>query len=47
MRELVHEWGGRLEVESDAGGTLIRAVIPIAGSTEKRTWGRKLTFVQI
>lgn len=33
MRERLRELGGRLEVESDANGTLIRAIIPISAST--------------
>ena len=32
MRERLRELGGRLEIESDKGGTLIRAVIPAATS---------------
>ena len=32
MRERLRELGGRLEVESDANGTLIRAVIPASAS---------------
>ena len=34
MRERLRELGGRLEVESDGSGTLIRAVIPISQSAE-------------
>ena len=33
MRERLRELGGRLEVESDANGTLVRAVIPIPASS--------------
>jgi hypothetical protein len=33
MRERLRELGGRLEVESDANGTLIGAVIPLAAAT--------------
>ena len=33
MRERLRELGGRLEVESDANGTLICAVIPVSAST--------------
>lgn len=33
MRERLRELGGRLEVESDANGTMIRAVIPISASS--------------
>jgi signal transduction histidine kinase len=32
MRERLRELGGRLEIESHEGGTLIRAVIPAATS---------------
>ncbi len=31
MRERMYELGGKLEVESDSSGTLVRAVIPLAG----------------
>lgn len=34
MRERISELGGRLEVESEANGTLIRAVIPVAKSSD-------------
>lgn len=36
MRERLRELGGRLEVESDSKGTLIRAVIPVSTSTDAR-----------
>jgi PAS domain S-box-containing protein len=36
MRERLREMGGRLEIESDAKGTLIRAVIPVAVSPETK-----------
>jgi signal transduction histidine kinase len=31
MRERLHEVGGRLEIESTAGGTCVRAIIPLHG----------------
>jgi|KBSMisStaDraftv2_1062788.scaffolds.fasta_scaffold39321_2 PAS domain S-box-containing protein len=34
MRERLRELEGRLEIESDASGTLIRAVIPISGTVK-------------
>ena len=36
MRERLRELGGRLEVESDANGTLIRALIPVPPSTDAK-----------
>lgn len=36
MRERLREMGGRLEVESDGNGTLIRAVIPISAFAEPK-----------
>ena len=36
MRERLRELGGRLEVESDGTGTLIRAVIPLSASAPVR-----------
>ena len=36
MRERLRELGGRLEVESDSNGTLIRAVIPVSTSAEAK-----------
>jgi len=39
MRERWRELGGRLEVESDANGTLIRAVIPISTSSDAKQSG--------
>jgi signal transduction histidine kinase len=39
MRERLRELGGRLEVESDANGTLIRAVIPVSASIEAKESG--------
>jgi PAS domain S-box-containing protein len=39
MRERLRELGGRLEVESDASGTLIRALIPVSASTEANKAG--------
>ncbi len=35
MRERLRELGGRLEVESDGSGTLIRAIIPVSVSSEE------------
>jgi signal transduction histidine kinase len=40
MRERLRELGGRLAVESDATGTLIRAVIPISASVQVRKLGK-------
>jgi two-component system NarL family sensor kinase len=40
MRERLREFGGRLEVESDATGTLIRAVIPISASVQVKKLGK-------
>ena len=37
MRERLRELGGRLEVESDAKGTLITAVIPLSASTPSKS----------
>jgi signal transduction histidine kinase len=34
MRERLRELEGRLEIESDASGTLIRAVIHISGTVK-------------
>jgi signal transduction histidine kinase len=39
MRERLRELGGRLEVESDTSGTLIRAVIPASASTDAKKSG--------
>ena len=39
MRERLRELGGRLEVESDANGTLICAVIPISASAGAKESG--------
>ena len=39
MRERLRELGGRLEVESDANGTLIRAVIPASASVGAKESG--------
>lgn len=39
MRERLRELGGRLEVESDANGALIRAVIPVSASIEAKESG--------
>jgi signal transduction histidine kinase len=39
MRERLRELGGRLEVESDQNGTLIRAVIPASTSIEAKKSG--------
>ena len=39
MRERLRELGGRLEVESDANGTLIRAVIPVAEAAPAKKSG--------
>ena len=36
MRERLRELGGRLEVESDANGTLIRAIIPVSAATQAK-----------
>jgi signal transduction histidine kinase len=40
MRERLRELGGRLEVESDAAATLIRAVIPISASVQVKKSGK-------
>jgi signal transduction histidine kinase len=39
MRERLRELEGSLEVESDASGTLSRAVIPISGSVKTKKSG--------
>ena len=39
LRERLRELGGRLEVESDASDTLIRAVIPVSRFTEAENSG--------
>ena len=39
MRERLRELGGRLEVESDTNGTLIRAVVPVSASSEAKESG--------
>lgn len=39
MRDRLRELGGRLEVESDGNGTLIRAVIPVSASAEAKKSG--------
>ncbi len=36
MRERMRELGGRLEIESDTSGTLVRAVIPVSASAPRR-----------
>src|ERR1700730_1089951 len=41
MRERLRELEGRLQVESDASGTLIRALIPVSASTQARGVLRK------
>ena len=40
MRERLRELGGRLEVESDASGTLTRAVVPISASVQAKKSGK-------
>jgi two-component system CheB/CheR fusion protein len=40
MRERLRELGGRLQVESDATGTLIRAVVPISASVQVKKSGK-------
>ena len=40
MRERLRELGGHLEVESDANGTVIRAVIPVGAATPAKKSGR-------
>lgn len=39
MRERLRELGGRLDVESDGNGTLIRAVIPVPASVDAKKSG--------
>jgi signal transduction histidine kinase len=39
MRERLRELGGRLEIESDTAGTLIRAVIPASISADDKKSG--------
>jgi two-component system CheB/CheR fusion protein len=36
MRERMRELGGRLEIESDDGGTVVRAIIPVAESANAK-----------
>jgi signal transduction histidine kinase len=33
MRERMKQLGGRLDIESNQGGTVVRAVLPVAGAT--------------
>jgi len=40
MRERRREFGGRLEVESDSTGTLVRAAIPISASVQVKKSGK-------
>jgi signal transduction histidine kinase len=39
MRERIHELGGSFEVSSDAGGTCVRAVIPLGVNDELSSLG--------
>jgi signal transduction histidine kinase len=39
MRERMRELGGRLEVESDDGGTIVRAIIPVPSSVNAKKVG--------